>query len=67
MDIIILKDRVKRKPDIAACEHQRCRPASSADPEGGTGGLEPPWKITTLMVQMLIANFNRSLAPTSER
>ena len=24
MDVIILMDRVERKPDVAACEHQRC-------------------------------------------
>ena len=27
MDVIILMDRVERKPDVAACEHQRRRPA----------------------------------------
>ena len=27
VDIIILMDRVERKPDVAACEHQRRRPA----------------------------------------
>ena len=48
IDMIILKDRVIRKPDIAACEHQRCRPASSVDPEGGDRGSGTPWKITTL-------------------
>ena len=27
MDVIILMDRVERKPDVAECEHQRRRPA----------------------------------------
>ena len=27
VDVIILMDRVERKPDVAACEHQRRRPA----------------------------------------
>ena len=28
MDVIILMDRVERKPDVAAFEHQRRRPAT---------------------------------------
>ena len=27
VEVIILMDRVERKPDVAACEHQRRRPA----------------------------------------
>ena len=30
MDVIILMDRVERKPDVAACERQRGRPACTS-------------------------------------
>ena len=30
MDVIILMDRVEKKPDVAACERQRRRPACTS-------------------------------------
>ena len=42
MDVIIIMDRVERNPDVAACDHQRRRPAYTSaqcyDLEGEPGG-----------------------------